>query len=361
MSDIKKSQEDKDKLLKGEEVVREDGNISPNVEQIAVEEHKSQVEILKEEKEKIKNKDLTNEEKDALGEIANISFGSASTTLSTALNKQVMLTTPRVDVVRANMINKNEAPFVVLTVNYVKGLDINNLLVIKKEVAHVIANLMMGGTGLVEEGKEIDEMELSAVQEAMNQMMGAAATSMSEVFGRMVNISPPTILVMERNEIESHKFEEEKYVTITFDLEIEGAVSSQLVQVMTVDNARKMAKELMTNMNVASSLDEVKETITEGIDVVNKNNLSIVEAGLSLQGEISPLLKDAKVKVEVIFGNTQKPLKEILAMSEDDIIALQEEVGEFLKIYANGVMIAEGEIVNIDGHFGVEIKKIKRV
>src|SRR5699024_9258727 len=111
---------------------------------------------------------------DMMGEIANISFGSASTVLSTLLNQTVNITTPHVEVVDLYDASDVEIPHVVLEVKYVKGLEVENLLVIKKEVALAIADLMMMGTGEVDFNKELTELELSAVQETMNQMMGNA-------------------------------------------------------------------------------------------------------------------------------------------------------------------------------------------
>lgn len=128
------------------------------------------------------NEHLTPQECDILGEIANISFGSASTVLSTILNRQVNITAPRVELVDLYDTSDVEVPHVVLNIHFTKGLDMENLLVLKQDVALSIADLMMMGTGEVEEGKELGELELSAVQEAMNQMMGFAATSMSEFF-----------------------------------------------------------------------------------------------------------------------------------------------------------------------------------
>ena len=120
------------------------------------------------------NEHLTPQECDILGEIANISFGSASTVLSTILNRQVSITAPRIELVDLYDSRDVEVPHVVLNIHFTKGLDMENLLVLKQDVALSIADLMMMGTGEVEDGKELGELELSAVQEAMNQMMGFA-------------------------------------------------------------------------------------------------------------------------------------------------------------------------------------------
>lgn len=137
--------------------------------------------------------DLTDLEKDLLGEVGNISMGSASTALSTIINQQVNITTPVVSVTTLERLkNSFEIPNIALEVKYTSGIVGENLLVMKIDDASVISNLMMGGNGIVEgEIKELSEIEISAVSEAMNQMIGSAATSMATMFAREVNISPP--------------------------------------------------------------------------------------------------------------------------------------------------------------------------
>ena len=140
---------------------------------------------------------ITPIEQDALGEIGNIAFGSSATTLSALLGKKVDITTPEVSVIAyENLADEFPEPHVAVYVNYVEGFQGINLLVIKREDAQVIADLMLGGEGKVQ-SDELNELHISAVQEAMNQMMGSAATSMSEIFGRTVNISPPGIDLMD--------------------------------------------------------------------------------------------------------------------------------------------------------------------
>ena len=78
---------------------------------------------------------------------------------------------------------------------YVDGFEGINSLVIKTRDAQVIADLMLGGEGNPVE-EELNEIHISAVQEAMNQMMGSSATSMSTIFNRFVNISPPGIDIL---------------------------------------------------------------------------------------------------------------------------------------------------------------------
>ena len=208
------------------------------------------------------NEHLTPQECDILGEIANISFGSASTVLSTILNRQVSITAPRIELVDLYDSSDVEVPHVVLNIHFTKGLDMENLLVLKQDVALSIADLMMMGTGEVEDGKELGELELSAVQEAMNQMMGFAATSMSEFFQDTVDMSPPTIKVvklLEEMEKISGITGNNTIVKVSFDLKIDNLVNSKLVQIVSVEHAKQMINKLLQLSGGVEEQDEPAE------------------------------------------------------------------------------------------------------
>ena len=174
---------------------------------------------------------------DALGEIGNISFGSSATALSTLLNQKVDITTPRVAVVRTEEISHSfPHPSVAINVRYTEGITGNNLLVIKQEDAAVIADLMLGGDGTNPSG-DLDESQVSAVQEAMNQMMGSAATSMSTIFNSKVDISPPTIDLMDLTEEAgmNNLPETDLLVQISFNLKIGTLIDSNIMQLVPLE------------------------------------------------------------------------------------------------------------------------------
>ncbi len=127
---------------------------------------------------------LTDAERDAVGEIANINMGTAATTLSTLLNNKVVITTPRVSYVSINELSQQyDRPCVFIHISYIEGIDGNNILILKEADVKIITDLMMGGDGSNTDG-ELSELHLSAISEAMNQMMGSAATSLSSMLER---------------------------------------------------------------------------------------------------------------------------------------------------------------------------------
>jgi flagellar motor switch protein FliN/FliY len=190
---------------------------------------------------------LTPLEQDALGEIGNITFGSAATALSTLLGRKVDITTPKVSVIpRKELEDEFPKPHVAVHVNYVDGFQGINLLVIKTADAQVIADLMLGGDG-TNPIVELNEIHISAVQEAMNQMMGSSATSMSTIFNRFVNISPPGIDIMDLSTGEgaSRLPDDEVMIKISFRLAIGDLIDSSIMQLLPISFAKEMVTSLM--------------------------------------------------------------------------------------------------------------------
>lgn len=186
-------------------------------------------------------------EQDALGEIGNITFGSAATALSTLLGRKVDITTPTVSAIAKEQFEQEfPRPHVAVHVRYVDGFEGINSLVIKSHDAQVIADLMLGGDGNVT-SEELNEIHISAVQEAMNQMMGSSATSMSTIFNRLVNISPPGIDILDvrNNSGVSSLPTEEVYVKISFRLKIGDLIDSSIMQLLAVPFAKELVRSLM--------------------------------------------------------------------------------------------------------------------
>ncbi|WP_435921239.1 flagellar motor switch phosphatase FliY [Paenibacillus sp. DYY-L-2] len=200
---------------------------------------------------------LTPLEQDALGEIGNITFGSAATALSTLLNKKVDITTPKVSIItRSQFETEFPKPHVAVHVEYVDGFEGMNSLVIKTRDAQVIADLMLGGEGNPAD-EELNEIHISAVQEAMNQMMGSSATSMSTIFNRFVNISPPGIDILNMTDGSGVASlpSEETLIKISFRLTIGDLIDSTIMQLLTV----KFSKEMVDSLINGSSAETVEE------------------------------------------------------------------------------------------------------
>ena len=191
---------------------------------------------------------LTDEQKDAIGEISNISMGTAATTLSTLLNQTVNITTPKVTYMNwQELADSYDKPCVFLQISYTSGLDGNNVLVLKERDVKIITDLMMGGPGNVSD-EPIGELHLSAIGEAMNQMMGSAATSMSSMLGKKIDISPPVANLVDLNDNNKKdipEFLEKRFVKVSFRMTIGTLIDSEIMQLYPFDFARHLYETFM--------------------------------------------------------------------------------------------------------------------
>lgn len=341
---------------------------------------------------------LTEIEADTLGEIGNISIGSSATTLSTLLNQKVEITTPTISVVKKkNLIDQFPFEHVNVQVNYLEGFIGESMFVLNSKDAAIIADIMLGGDGSEPE-EDLTDIHLSAVQEVMNQMMGTAATSMSTIFDKKVNISPPSLdLVDETGEPDLTKeMEEEVFVNVAFQLKVGTLIDSKIMQIIPFPFAHELVEELM------NTEQEVKEetaatTVLEEEPIVEKQttpnvnrqdltkeneytdearvvggkvsgvNESIQPASFSEFENVKAdsqshrnldMLLDIPLKVTVELGRTKRSVEDILDLTSGSIIELDKLAGEPVDILVNNKLIAQGEVVVIDENFGVRVTDI---
>lgn len=193
---------------------------------------------------------LTPEESDALGEISNISMGTAATTLSILVNNRVDITTPTVSYTTLEELSaQSEAPVVFIYISYKTGLQGKNLLILKERDVKVITDLMMGGDGTNVDDTELSDLHLSAICEAMNQMMGSAATSMSSMINEMVDISPPTATRVDFGEgLEEAGLADlsgQLFAQVSFRMEIGDLVDSEIMQLYPIEFARLIYQQFV--------------------------------------------------------------------------------------------------------------------
>ena len=190
--------------------------------------------------------ELTNEQKDILGEIANISMGNAATNLSMMVNNPVNITTPGVSIIsRSNALDDYEKTCIFVQIHYVKGLDGNNVFILQEPDVVAITDLMMGGPGSSE--GEVNEMHMSAISEAMNQMMGASASSLATLLDRMVDISPPEVCKIDVDSVKTFEkiFDSsmEQFVKVAFKMDIGDLIHSTMVQLYPIPFAVEMCEK----------------------------------------------------------------------------------------------------------------------
>ena len=230
---------------------------------------------------------LTDAERDAIGEIANINMGTAATTLSTLLNNKVTITTPKVSYVTINEISAQyDKPCVFIHISYIDGISGNNVLILKEHDVKVITDLMMGGDGSNTDG-ELTELHLSAISEAMNQMMGSAATSLSSMLDKKVDISPPTASVVDLNDsiddVTVSNFLSDELVQVSFDMRIGDLVDSQIMQLYPFDFARDLYQKFVGEVGIGptGACSGTGASADAGADSINAGHGNGYEYGSS--------------------------------------------------------------------------------
>ncbi len=315
---------------------------------------------------------LTAVETDTIGEIGNICMSSAATALSTLLSRRVQITTPSVDEVDDAEVRRHFAsPAVVVVIEYTEGLAGRNVFILTQRDASVVADLMMGGEGTPADG--LTELHASAIGEAMNQMMGSASTAMAEMAGRRVDISAPSVAIIDLSD-EAQAVDlglEGRIVRTSFQLRVDDLLDTTLMQLMPLGFARGLV-DGMSAPAPAAGAPPPPGPAPAAEPPVDDRHLHAVPVPVaqpvtfpSLDGvPESPgagdigLLLDVPLQVTVELGRTQLRIRNVLELVPGSIVELDKLAGEPVDVLVNGKQIARGEVVVIDEEFGVRITDV---
>jgi flagellar motor switch protein FliN/FliY len=334
--------------------------------------------------------DLSDIEKDALGEIGNISMGTAATTLSVLLGRRVSITTPKVSISTLNEIKRQyPLPYLVIEVGYTTGLLGTNILAVREQDALIIADLMMGGDG-ANPPSELNELYMSAVSESMNQMMGSTATSISTMFKKKVDIAPPKVNLLDfavDPEIDSIVSGDDPLVRVSFRMEVEDLIDSELMQILPLNVAREMVENLLHAVQKPAAAapapqaappipaaaaapqaaaapvysepaPQPRAQTMQNVAVQPVQFAPLKPAGIPGVDTNIGLIMDVPLQITVELGRTRKLIRDILELTPGSVVELDKLAGEPVDILVNGKLIAKGEVVVIDENFGVRITDI---
>lgn len=350
---------------------------------------------------------LSSMERDAIGEIANISMGSSATTLYSLVNRKVNITTPVVTLAHwKNVLDEYEKPCVFIQIKYTRGLDGTNILVLRDHDVKIITDLMMGGDGTNTDG-ELGELHLSAISEAMNQMMGSASTSLSTMLNETIDISPPESSLIDLTEYHSGAdiapFLGGTFVKIAFRMQIGDLVDSTIMQLYPIEFAKNIVKNflhqngeepaaapapapapapqaapqpmyqqptpqpMMQQAAPQPAQNYIPPQMSMPQQAVPQQNVNIQPAqfqtlsndyaGVAGNQNIG-LIMDVPLEVTVELGRTTKSISEILDFAPGTIIELDRIAGEPIDVLVNGKFVARGEVVVIEESFGVRVTEI---
>lgn len=359
--------------------------------------------------ENVETASLEPREEDAIGEVSNISMGAAATSLSALVNQKVTITTPTVSIVTWDgFVKKHTSPYVTVQLKYKEGLEGNNVLVLLEEDAKIITDLMMGGDG-TNVSEELSDLHLSAISEAMNQMIGASATALSSMFKKKIDILPPVAskIDLQSEMPDAIAGQEDQFIEVDFSIKIGDLIDNTLSQIYPLGFAKEvistfiehkkkneevMAKEekvaasaatsspavpvtetampnmqaqAMTNMgtmpqvNYASMPHQPSAAIyNHPVEVQPAQFQNFEMTSFIQQKENIELIMDVQLEVTVELGRTKRSIKDILELAPGSIIELNKLSGEPIDILVNGKVVARGEVVVIEENFSIRVTEI---
>lgn len=369
---------------------------------------------------------LTADEQDLLGEIGNICMGTSATTMSTLLGRKVDITTPRLSIHTVETLSKEyPAPLVISEIKYTEGLEGDNLLILNEYDVALITSVMLGE----EEDKidpdniELTEIHMSAIGEVMNQMVGSSATALADILHKLVDISTPKtrrLTIKDENLSESFAKRSGPFVKISFNMEIENLLVSEIMQVLSVDFAKQMADSVWKQMQIDAGISDAQsapevQAASSGSAEPAQSAQAAPQASAAPQApamaaevpqtpQFSPqaaytqapaipnviheeqnvrvqqpqfpsfngmtgtmpipslenieMILDVPMNVTVELGRTKKKIKDILEFNVGSVVVLDRPAGEMVDILVNGKCIGKGEVVVIDDNYGIRVTEI---
>ncbi|MGN0620579.1 MAG: flagellar motor switch phosphatase FliY [Porcipelethomonas sp.] len=354
---------------------------------------------------------LSTEKIDAIGEIQNIMMGSAATALSKFMDAKVLITTPKVSVNKAGKYDFGDLdPSICIRIKYIKGVKGASVMVLRQNDVQMMVNHLMGMPPEVSDDFEFNEMSISAVCEIMNQMMGASATTLSEIINMPTDISTPEPIIIDSiNDIlkVNNVNESDDVCTISFNLSIDGMMNSHFVTMLSIDLANEMADKMI--QSYSSDLDEYssENAPSEPASSPAHEPVSMPEPPKPAETKPSPQPKavpkpdtpaapapkveayrgssfddddddavdgrsfltekqyknlksllDVPMTVSVVIGSTQKSIDEVGNFTKGTVIELDTLADEPVDVLVNGNLIAKGDVVVVDDNFAIRITEI---
>ena len=358
----------------------------------------------------------------AVAEIENISMGSAATAVSNLLNAKVWITTPHVSIVRFSELKYPDLePSIYVMINYIKGVKGTNTMILKQSDVQLMLNQLMGLPLVVTDDFVFDELNISAVCEVMNQMMGSAATALSEFLGESIDISTPVAKIKDADNTETiENYKPDDYVVaIRFNLTIDGVINSEFVSIIQIELARTLASKMLQGLDdspeeaapvtvapqtavqtpppmpqpilqptpqpVPQQMQQQQPVYQQPVyqqpmyqqpmpqpvyqqqqpEPINVQSIKLHQFenfGTPVlpmeQQDNLKLLMTIPLNVSVEIGSAKKKVKEILEFTQGTVIELDRQAGAPVDVIVNGHLIARGDVVVIDDNFAVRVTEI---
>lgn len=205
--------------------------------------------------------ELSAHEIEALNEISNISTTDCANVLFKLVGRKCSFNMPKIEIVEWDNLRQSiisdygEQNCMSAVLEYTEGLTGFNVFILKLRDAGVIADLMMSGEGQ-NIPEELTDLQISAVNEAISQIAGSSAASMSSMLSKTIRIASHRISLLKLDNFNASDFfeQQEKLVKIIFKLDIEGLIDSAAIQIIPVSFAKLLVENLINTENVDNEI-----------------------------------------------------------------------------------------------------------
>ena len=343
-----------------------------------------------------------------LGEIYNISMGAAATAVSSLLSMKVDITAPSVEIVQGNnLIYQPFEPAVGVEIKYIEGIEGVNVFILSQYDVMKIFDIMIGGTGIIDDTAEFNDMHMSAIGEVMNQMMGQSSMSLANFLNTQIDISVPETYRIENDFSPSREGLQGKIIATRFKFIVGDIINSEMLTTCSMQFAESMIEMAKKQFGMSDGggnalaqqiVSQVSQESAEKTAPAHAPaptqapqpqyappqpqyqppppqyqyapppNVSVQPAQwqdfgtpsgyYTADAENNVKIRSVPVDVTVEIGKTKRVVSEILEFGEGSVIELDRQSAEPVDIFVNGVLFAKGTVVVIEENFGVKITEI---
>ncbi|GAA9830201.1 flagellar motor switch protein FliY [Helicobacter pylori] len=234
------------------------------------------------------------------------------------------------------------APYARVVISAIEKEESSIELLAPVDLVTALSDLMLGGEGASKE--EMDNDDLDAFKEMASNIFGAIATSL-----KSQELLPKFNFTTINAEIAKELPKKEDYAKMmVFSFKMEAIKESQIILLTTAAFERQFEK---THQEEKEEKEETKKSATEEVKTHDASLENIEIRNISM-------LLDVKLNVKVRIGQKKMILKDVVSMDIGSVVELDQLVNDPLEILVDDKVIAKGEVVIVDGNFGIQITDI---
>jgi len=298
-----------------------------------------------------KRAQLTDETLAAVDRTARIAAQASGEVLTTLIGEPVSATLPEIDAQPADPLGQLSYPLVTVEVSYVSGVNGANLFVLTPAQSATLAAVMMG----LDEpsGDGLSDLELSAVSEAMNQMMGAATNVLADMLSLDIEVAPPICTVIADVDTARSTFDHPAYCA-RFRI-VSDRLTADVVQLVPADFA--------LHLQAAFAAADQGRAVTSGAvapRAAGPTATSNAAAARTNPGAVEfDALRSVLVRVSAELGRARVPVSDVMNLPPGAIVELDRMPADSIDLLVNGRAFARARLVLVDGEYAAQIVSLE--